>query len=280
MGGSIITSWRCLAPYIYNQRLLRSDPNLLGYFEHAAAEIADFGVESLQTTLSLKTLPPDRIVFPSADQEGTPTTASDDRPGEFRNDRPGLDEPIQLTRWTPHIRAGSDVIAISPAGWLLNSIDVAASKAPEVVLVDTGKHVDDAPCVHTIPLETFFTLNPELLQSYAVQHPRGPLLDSGMQEAWIVKHIDFTNGTMTLDHEDSNDTVHTADVIRHNLDGLRRRTEVVTEHSRALLTSSGVWMSTGSPAHKSTELLREEFEIHAARLKAEIWDRDRNPKSR
>jgi hypothetical protein len=180
-----------------------------------------------------------------------------------------------------NVRAGDR--AISPAGWLLSSIGIVTSQVDELVpelygpvLIDVGRRPNDVPRLLTIPYGTFFRLNPEVLQGYAVQHPRGALLDSGARAAWIVKHVDVPNGTMAIEHEGSTDAVETADVIRHNLDALSQRTKVRTaaNDSHAIFTSAGVSaVSGGDLAHRSTESLQEEFDMLSASIGAQLYFR-------
>jgi hypothetical protein len=59
MGGSVITAWRRIGPYIYNERRRRGDPNYQGFFENLAAVVVDGGgPAALRTKLNLRTLPP------------------------------------------------------------------------------------------------------------------------------------------------------------------------------------------------------------------------------
>jgi hypothetical protein len=61
MGGSLMSAWKELAPYVYAQRSRRGgDPNYYGYFEHVAALVAEIGPARLDERLRLRKLPPER----------------------------------------------------------------------------------------------------------------------------------------------------------------------------------------------------------------------------
>ncbi len=61
MGGSVVSAWKALAPYVYAERRRRGDdPNYYGYFEHLAASIVEIGPDKLDAKLELKKLPPAR----------------------------------------------------------------------------------------------------------------------------------------------------------------------------------------------------------------------------
>lgn len=57
MGKSITKSWAEFRPYVYAQRIERSDPNYYAFFEHAAACMSDIPLNDLNRRLKLRRCP-------------------------------------------------------------------------------------------------------------------------------------------------------------------------------------------------------------------------------
>jgi len=58
MGGSVIETWRVLAPYVYAERATSGDTLYLGFYEDLAARITALGPIALRRKLNLATSPP------------------------------------------------------------------------------------------------------------------------------------------------------------------------------------------------------------------------------
>jgi len=118
------------------------------------------------------------------------------------------------------IATGSDLVDDTVAGWTASALGRDGSLG----LGATRRGVSGAVFADLAP-DALLRNNPRLLLGQQVRHPAPPT--SGEAAGWAVDAVDQPSSLLVLTRGQARSSVPINDVVRHNLDELRARIEIL-----------------------------------------------------